>query len=245
MGSARRHTARTQRQTRTRAGRQPPQGQSAAHHVLTLCPSCLPVLLLPPNQPQAPEPEASKLESLFGCSNCNYNEVRQTGHQPHCEQLVLDCLLLGAECSSHPRSSSSRNASMNELRPTSLCSALCRRHLPHPHCYCITQAGCKHCYDTPFASRPAARARPKEGRYHDSLPPAPTFHPTAEQWQDPFAYLSSIAPEATKAGIALIVPPKGWEPPIQMLDQQTGQLRTDLKVCWRVCWCTSVCGVGG
>lgn len=102
------------------------------------------------------------------------------------------------------------------------------------------QAGCKHCYDTPFASRPAARAKPKEGRYHNTLPPAPSFHPTAEEWQDPFAYLSKIAPEATKAGIALIVPPKGWEPPIQMLDQQTGQLRTDLQV-----WCTPSCSAVG
>lgn len=92
------------------------------------------------------------------------------------------------------------------------------------------QAGCKHCYDTPFASRPAARAKPAQARYQNTLPAAPTFYPTAEEWQDPFAYLSSIAPEATKAGIACIRPPQGWEPPIQMLDQQTGQLRTDLQV---------------
>lgn len=93
-----------------------------------------------------------------------------------------------------------------------------------------SQAGCKHCHDTPFASRPIARAKPEQGRYHNTLPAAPTFHPTAEEWEDPFAYLGKIAPEATKAGIALIVPPKGWEPPIQMLDQETGQLRTDLQV---------------
>lgn len=97
---------------------------------------------------------------------------------------------------------------------------------------CPPQSGCKHCYDTPFATRPAARAKPEEARYHNNLPPAPTFYPTAEEWQDPFAYLSKIAPEATKAGIALIRPPQGWEPPIQMLDQQTGQLRTDLQVRW-------------
>lgn len=93
-----------------------------------------------------------------------------------------------------------------------------------------SQAGCKHCHDTPFASRPIARAKPEQGRYHNTLPAAPTFHPTAEEWEDPFAYLGKIAAEATKAGIALIVPPKGWEPPIQMLDQETGQLRTDLQV---------------
>jgi hypothetical protein len=98
--------------------------------------------------------------------------------------------------------------------------------LPNPR----SQAGCKHCHDTPFASRPIARAKPEQGRYHNTLPAAPTFYPTGEEWEDPFAYLGKIAPEATKAGIALIVPPKGWEPPIQMLDQETGQLRTDLQV---------------
>lgn len=103
-------------------------------------------------------------------------------------------------------------------------------HLSNRPCVPALQAGCKHCYDTPFASRPAARAKPKQGRYHNTLPAAPTFYPTAEEWEDPFAYLSKIHPEATKAGIALIVPPKGWEPPIQMLDQETGQLRTDLQV---------------
>lgn len=112
---------------------------------------------------------------------------------------------------------------LTPAQPTLTCHFTCA--------YPCLQAGCKHCYDTPFASRPAARAKPKQGRYHNTLPAAPTFRPTAEEWEDPFAYLGKIAPEATKAGIALIVPPDGWEPPIQMLDQETGQLRTDLQVC--------------
>jgi hypothetical protein len=113
---------------------------------------------------------------------------------------------------------------------------------PHTHtrAHPYTQAGCDRCQDTAFASRPLARAKPADGRYQHALPAAPTFRPTAEEWQDPFAYLAKIAPEATAAGIAHIVPPPGWEPPIQMLDQQTGQLREDLQVCGCVCVCVCV-----
>ncbi|KAF6266335.1 JmjC-domain-containing protein [Scenedesmus sp. NREL 46B-D3] len=86
----------------------------------------------------------------------------------------------------------------------------------------------------PFATRPASRAKPNKGHHQSGLPAAPTFRPTAEQFRDPFAYLASIAPEAYKAGIALIVPPEGWQPPIQMLDQETGMLRKDFQVPTRI-----------
>jgi hypothetical protein len=86
----------------------------------------------------------------------------------------------------------------------------------------------------PFATRPASRAKPSKAHAQAHLPAAPTFRPTAEQFQDPFAYLQSIAPEAYKAGIALIVPPAGWQPPIQMLDQETGMLRKDFQVPTRI-----------
>lgn len=94
--------------------------------------------------------------------------------------------------------------------------------------------GCRHCWDHPFATRPTARAKPGKGHYQNNIPAAPTFRPTAEEFQDPFAYLAAIAAEAQKAGIAHIIPPEGWEPPIQLLDQQTGQLRKDFKVPVRI-----------
>lgn len=107
--------------------------------------------------------------------------------------------------------------------PSPLCAACASCH----------QAGCRGCWDTPFATRPASRAKPHKGHYQN-VPDAPTFRPTAEQFKDPFAYLAHIAPEAQKAGIALIIPPEGWSPPIQMLDQETGMLRKDFKVPTRI-----------
>ncbi|WIA15535.1 hypothetical protein OEZ85_002169 [Tetradesmus obliquus] len=98
----------------------------------------------------------------------------------------------------------------------------------------FSEVGCKHCWDTPFASRPASRAKPSKGHAQAQLPAAPTFRPTAEEFRDPFAYLASIAPQAHKAGIAHIVPPEGWQPPIQMLDQETGMLRKDFQVPTRI-----------
>uniref|UniRef100_A0A383V7Y9 JmjC domain-containing protein n=1 Tax=Tetradesmus obliquus TaxID=3088 RepID=A0A383V7Y9_TETOB len=98
----------------------------------------------------------------------------------------------------------------------------------------FSEVGCKHCWDTPFASRPASRAKPFKGHAQAQLPAAPTFRPTAEEFRDPFAYLASIAPQAYKAGIAHIVPPEGWQPPIQMLDQETGMLRKDFQVPTRI-----------
>jgi len=37
----------------------------------------------------------------------------------------------------------------------------------------------------------------------------PVFHPTAEEFRDPFAYIKSISSVAAQAGIAKIVPPEG------------------------------------
>ena len=49
--------------------------------------------------------------------------------------------------------------------------------------------------------------------HHDNLawmarvPEAPTYRPTAEQWQDPLAYIRSIQPEAAQYGVCAIVAP--------------------------------------
>lgn len=49
----------------------------------------------------------------------------------------------------------------------------------------------------------------------DFVPPpeAPVFEPTAEEFEDPMAYISKIRPVAEKAGICKIRPPPGWQPP--------------------------------
>ena len=47
---------------------------------------------------------------------------------------------------------------------------------------------------------------------------APNFAPTLEQWKDPIAYIESIWSHCDKYGMALIRPPKGWNPPNKLKD---------------------------
>lgn len=42
-----------------------------------------------------------------------------------------------------------------------------------------------------------------------AVPEAPVFRPTAEEFEDPLAYISSIQAAAASSGIAKIVPPPG------------------------------------
>lgn len=48
------------------------------------------------------------------------------------------------------------------------------------------------------------------------LPTCPSYHPTAEEFVDPMAYIESISPEAKKYGICKIVPPEGWQMPFEL-----------------------------
>jgi len=48
------------------------------------------------------------------------------------------------------------------------------------------------------------------------LPTCPTYHPTAEQFRDPMAYIESISSEAKAYGICKIIPPEGWRMPFVM-----------------------------
>ncbi|WVO18096.1 hypothetical protein L204_105797 [Cryptococcus depauperatus] len=48
------------------------------------------------------------------------------------------------------------------------------------------------------------------------LEECPTFYPTVEQFQDPMAYIDSIAEEGKVYGICKIVPPEGWQMPFAL-----------------------------
>lgn len=53
------------------------------------------------------------------------------------------------------------------------------------------------------------------GRQGFSLPDAPTFRPTLQQFADPLAYIASIRPQAEPFGICKIVL-QGFEPPFAL-----------------------------
>ena len=46
---------------------------------------------------------------------------------------------------------------------------------------------------------------------------APTFYPTAAEFENPLGYVESVREEAERFGICCIVPPPSWKPPF-MLD---------------------------
>ncbi|RKF83082.1 Lid2 complex component lid2 [Golovinomyces cichoracearum] len=57
----------------------------------------------------------------------------------------------------------------------------------------------------------ASRERNKKFRPHQ-LQEAPTYMPTPEEFKNPFSYIKSIAPEASRFGICKIIPPDSWKP---------------------------------
>lgn len=60
------------------------------------------------------------------------------------------------------------------------------------------------------------------------LQEAPTFHPTAEEFRDPLAYIAKVRHEAEGYGACKIVPPKGWDPPFA-LDRRTMRFKTRVQ----------------
>ena len=60
-------------------------------------------------------------------------------------------------------------------------------------------SGCAGCRGNPIFERPkAVRWKPEGTRLQTSVPSAPTFYPTAEEFQDPVAYIDKIRPEGEK-----------------------------------------------
>lgn len=59
---------------------------------------------------------------------------------------------------------------------------------------------------------PAPRQEPRMF----GLEECPTFYPSAEEFQDPMEYITSIGPQGRPYGIAKIVPPEGWRMPFSL-----------------------------
>ncbi|KAL8288940.1 hypothetical protein RB597_000835 [Gaeumannomyces tritici] len=71
----------------------------------------------------------------------------------------------------------------------------------------------------------ASREPPKRKTRPHDLEEAPTYYPTAEEWNDPMEYMRKVSPEGRKYGICKIVPPETWNPPFA-IDTQKFHFRT-------------------
>lgn len=68
-------------------------------------------------------------------------------------------------------------------------------------------SGCGACRDAPILERPkSVRWKPDAARPQTSVPSAPTFYPTPEEFEDPVAYINKIRPEGEKCVPALDLP---------------------------------------
>lgn len=77
-------------------------------------------------------------------------------------------------------------------------------------------------------SSPSKSWRQPPGPRPLGLEDCPEFFPTAEEFKDPMAYISSISDRAKEYGICKIVPPSGWKMPF-VTDTETFRFKTRLQ----------------
>ncbi|KAI8111962.1 hypothetical protein M9435_004459 [Picochlorum sp. BPE23] len=72
--------------------------------------------------------------------------------------------------------------------------------------------------------RPKARWRAECGDADGSIVATtiPSFRPTEEEWENPMEYISGITEEASRWGMAHIIPPESWKPPFAIEQNSDG-----------------------
>ena len=128
--------------------------------------------------------DGSKLRVLsFNPSPCTPHPAPRTPHP--------------TPCTLHPTPYSLR-PTPHILHPTTTHSAL-----PHPAPNILNPT------PHPTPHKVTASIKHQKRTSSTAVPDCPVFHPTAEEFADPFAYIKSISAVGAEAGIAKIVPPQG------------------------------------
>jgi len=81
---------------------------------------------------------------------------------------------------------------------------------------------------SPPAAAPARSPLPPMSDDLFGLEEAPTFRPTEEEFEDPYAYIEKIRKAGERAGICKIIPPASWKPPF-CVDVEHFKFRTRLQ----------------
>lgn len=72
---------------------------------------------------------------------------------------------------------------------------------------------------------PATEAEAMQAEIRRTVPEAPAFHPTLEEFGDPVGFITAHQAAAQAFGIFRIVPPKGWKPPRELPNRFPAQVQ--------------------